>query len=361
MRKNLLLAIAFLLPVFSHAQDAAPAVTIASTQKHSLKSDIAGQEYELLIHLPGNYEQQKEKTYPVLYLLDAQWDFPLVTGLYGSQYYDGFIPGLIIVGITWGGRDPNPGQLLFRDFTPAVQNGPPGTGNAEKFLSFIKKELIPYIDSKFRTKKDDRVLVGSSLGGLFTLYALYSDPSLFSRYILTSPALQWGNSIIQEYEKVYAAKKIPLKAKLFMAHGELENPGPFEIFAERVRSRNYEGLDMQTRILDNTGHSGTKAEGYARGLQWVFARPSLELPAETLNKYVGSYQLGNDTLRVVAGRGKLVGISGNNRFILEAETENDFYFKGQFLNLHFPKGTGKIEGFQMEQFEGSRFVKKISK
>jgi predicted alpha/beta superfamily hydrolase len=365
MKNKFLLPVALLISIQLYAQDTPPAVTIPGTQKFSLKSKIIDQEYDLLIHLPGNYDAQKDKSYPVLYLLDAQWDFPLVTGLYGSQYYDGFIPGgLIIVGITWGGKDPNPSQLRFRDFTPMVQNGGAGTGNAEKFLSVIKKEFIPFIESKYRTKKDDRVLVGSSLGGLFTLYALFSDPSLFNRYILTSPALQWGNGIIHEYEKAYAGKKVPLKAKLYMAHGELEYPESFEQFVGHMNGRNYQGLDMQTRILDHTGHSGTKAEGYARGLQWVFGRPSLELSPEILNSYVGSYELGtNNTIRFVAEGNKLVAIApNNNRLVLEAATETDFYLKGQFLNVHFKKDqAGKISGFDLEQFEGARFVKKLSK
>ena len=134
MKNIFLLPIAVLISAQLYAQETPPVVSIPSTQKLSLKSKIIDQEYDLLVHLPGNYNTQKDKTYPVLYLLDAQWDFPLVTGLYGSQYYDGFIPdGLIIVGITWGGKDPNPSLLRFRDFTPMVQNGPAGTGNAEKF------------------------------------------------------------------------------------------------------------------------------------------------------------------------------------------------------------------------------------
>lgn len=343
------------------AQQTAPAVSIAGTQKLSLTSKIINQEYDLLVHLPGNYDQQKDKTYPVLYLLDAQWDFPLVTGLYGSQYYDGFIPGLIIVGITWGGKDANPSQLRFRDFTPAAQGRPAGSGNAENFLRFMKEELIPFIDSKFRAKKDDRVLVGSSLGGLFTLYAMISEHTLFKRYILTSPALQWGNGIILEYEKTYARKKLPLNAKLFMAHGELEQPEAFEQFVEELNTRNYKGLEMQTRILDNTGHSGTKAEGYARGLQWVFARPSLELSAETLNKYAGSYQLDKDIVKLSGESGRLVATVGNEKVVLEAASESEFYLKGQFLNVYFKKdAAGKFTGFDLERFEGSTFVKKIS-
>src|SRR5687767_6833511 len=134
MKKYIAISVVMLFSLVSVAQEPNP-VSIASTQRLTLNSTIVGQEYDLLIHLPGNYNTNTEKTYPVLYLLDAQWDFPLVTGLYGSQNYDGFIPGIIIVGITWGGKNPDPGRLRFRDFTPVTSNQQPGTGNADNFLS----------------------------------------------------------------------------------------------------------------------------------------------------------------------------------------------------------------------------------
>jgi predicted alpha/beta superfamily hydrolase len=362
MKKYIALSVVTLFSVVLLAQEPNP-VNIPSTQRLNLNSAIVGQEYDLLIHLPGNYNTNTDKTYPVLYLLDAQWDFPLVTGLYGSQYYDGFIPGIIIVGITWGGKDPDPGRLRFRDFTPKISNQPSGTGNADNFLAFLKKELIPFIDSKFRTKKDDRVLAGSSLGGLFTLYTLFTETSLFNRYFLTSPALQWGNGIVLQHERNFAKKNTGLPVKLFMAHGDMEFPAPFQRFVDTLKKRQYAGLELQTRILENTGHSGTKAEGYTRGLQWVFARPSLKLPATILNKYAGTYLVGTDTLKIIGESNRLIAIApGNNRFALDAATENDFYLKGQFLNLHFKKDeAGNISGFRLERFEGDSFVKKISK
>src|SRR5690606_31076537 len=105
--------------------------------------------------------------------LDSQWDFPLLSSIYGQQYYDGFIPEVIIVGITWGGANPNYDQLRARDLTPP--NAVQGVmyGNAANFLGFIKNELTPFVESTFRVKKNDRTLVGSSFGGLFTLYALF--------------------------------------------------------------------------------------------------------------------------------------------------------------------------------------------
>src|ERR1700712_1186549 len=70
---------------------------IQGTQVVKLHSAIVGQDYQLYINLPGNYSRDTGKVYPVVYLLDGQWDFPLFTGIYGSQYYDGFIPEFITV------------------------------------------------------------------------------------------------------------------------------------------------------------------------------------------------------------------------------------------------------------------------
>src|SRR5690606_39585416 len=81
-------------------------VTIPGTEVNRIHSAIVNQPYKLLVQLPAGYTQSAQR-YPVVYLLDAQWDFPLVSSIYGQQYYDGFVPELIIVGITWGGDNPD--------------------------------------------------------------------------------------------------------------------------------------------------------------------------------------------------------------------------------------------------------------
>jgi predicted alpha/beta superfamily hydrolase len=235
----------------------------------------------------------------VLYLLDAQWDFPLVTAIFGQQFYDGFLPGIVIVGITWGGKNPNHDSLRARDLTPTNVVTLRQSGGAPKFLAFVKKELIPFVESQYRVT-DDRTLMGSSFGGLFTLYALFTETELFQRYVLTSPALGWNNEVIYTYEKDCAEKHSQLPVRLFMAVGELEGVSGFQKFAEHLKARDYQGLSLQTRVLENTGHSGTKAEGYTRGLQAVFARPSLKLAVDILAQYVGAYQLNPETTIMIS-------------------------------------------------------------
>jgi predicted alpha/beta superfamily hydrolase len=339
-----------------------PPVSIPGSETRTLTSAATGQEYKLLIHLPGDYTHSN-KTYPVLYLLDAQWDFPLVTSLYGQQYFDGFLPGIIIVGITWGGKDPNPDALRARDYTPTTTR--PQTGEARKFLSFIKEELTPFIESNYHASQSDRTLMGSSLGGLFTLYAMFNEPSLFYRYVLTSPALGWDNGVLFTYEKEYGGKTSELPVKLFMAMGELETGGisTFDKFITQLKAGQFKGLELHTRMLEGIGHSGTKAEGYTRGLQAVFAKPSLPLNPRTLDQYTGNYELGNGSNLVILKDGDhlLLELSSETKLPLRAETEKDFYVYGQYLSIHFQKDSGgKITGFALERFGGEDAARKVN-
>jgi predicted alpha/beta superfamily hydrolase len=339
-----------------------PRVEIPGTQLLTMtSSNVPGQEYALQIALPRGYSDTT-RTFPVAYILDGQWDFALVQALYGEQFYDGFVPDVILVGITWGGTNPNVDSLRARDFTPTHNDQLPQSGGASRFLAFIKEELIPFIEARFRASRSDRVLMGSSFGGLFTLHALLHETELFNRYIAASPALGWNGDALFGDEKAFAVRTSRLPAKLFMAIGEYEDVPRFERFVAQLKSREYAGLDLQTRVLENTGHSGSKAEGYTRGLQHAFARPSLTIDSTILNQYCGVYQV-DPHMRVTffTDQGRLMGKAPDSpAIVLHAESEKDFYVRGQYMFLHFRKDeTGKVSGFQIEVFSGTQFVKKV--
>ena len=338
-----------------------PQVVIPGTQLLKISSSIIqGQEYDLLINLPRTYSDSS-KFFPVFYVLDAQWDFPLVASIYGQEYYDGFVPGAIVVGITWGGRNPNPDSLRVRDFTPTKVKQAPQSGGAPEFFSFLRSELIPFIDSQFRTVKSDRTLMGSSLGGLFTFYAMFQDPCIFNRFVLTSPALRWDNGAIGLYEKDYAERHSRTSARVFMGIGELEDVSEFQKFADKLHSIG-KGLEVQAKVLKGMGHSGGKAEGYSRGLQAVFARPSLRIKPELLERFTGIYRLTcADTLRISLKNNHLFWqVYGDPGISLEAETEEDFYARGRLLSLHFRKDNlGNIPGFHLERYGREDFIRRI--
>ncbi len=359
-------SIALLFILFSGKEVLAqsyPQVQIPGSEVRKITSAIVkGQEYVLQISLPAGYANSNKK-YPVVYLMDSQWDFPLVTALYGQQYYDGFIPELIIVGITWGGEHPNPDSLRARDYTPTNEQRLPQSGGADKFLSVIKSEIFPFVESNYRIDANDKTLVGCSLGGLFTLYTLFTHPEMFNRYVAASPAYGWGNNALNQSEERYHANASNPPAKLFMCVGGVETSVPgFEKLTSFLNDRHYSNLKIESKVLENTGHSGTKGEGYARGLQFVFKRPSLQLSSAILNQYKGSYKMNDGTIVTVNNdNGFLTASAAGNVFKLEAASETDFYMAASFLKIHFIKNEKEnVSGFQLDRYGSSEFVPKIN-
>jgi predicted alpha/beta superfamily hydrolase len=341
------------------AQHKYPEVTIPGSHTRYITSSIvAGQEYELQILLPSGYEGSTKK-YPVVYLMDSQWDFPLVKCIYGEQYYDGFIPEIIVVGVTWGG-----GKVLrTRDYTPPMSSTQSGeVGGADKFLDFMKTELFPFIESNYRAESDNRTLMGCSLGGLLTLYALFTHTDMFTGYAAASPALGWGNGVLNKLEETFSKKQLTKPVRVYMTVGDVETGRQyFEKFADSMKNRSYKQVRLHTKVLENTGHSGTKSETYSRGLQFVFERNQLKLSDEVLNKYVGTYQFGKENIEVQVKNvnGRLTIYFAQNVIPLFANTENHFYSTSSFLNVYFKDDKNLIDGFEVVTFDEKISVKKV--
>lgn len=359
--KKLITVFCILMIVQAHAQF--PRVDIPGSEVRKITSSIvSGQEYELHILLPGGYRNSTKK-FPVVYLMDSQWDFPLVKSIIGQQYYDGFIPQIILVGVTWGGTNPNPDSLRARDYTPTNETRIPQSGGADKFLSFMKEELFPFIDANYKSDGKNRTLMGCSLGGLITMYALFTHTDMFTGYVAASPAYQWDREVIYKYEKAFYEKKLALPARLYMTIGDVERNSPgFVKFSKFLDDRHYSSVHIHSKVLENTGHSGTKSETFSRGLQYVFERPDLSLDAAILKKYAGSYQTANGgKIEItVAEKGLTVKVGGNNSYSLSAASETDFYSTAEFLNIYFKTDKDKVEGFQLDRFGNSQFIKKVS-
>lgn len=337
-----------------------PKVEIPGSQVRKINSVIVNQEYELHILLPGGYNGSSKK-YPVVYLMDSQWDFPLVKSIYGQQYFDGFIPEMIIAGVTWGGVKSNADSLRARDYTPTNEKQMIQSGGADKFLLFMKNELFPFMETNYKVDSNNRTLMGCSLGGLITLYTLFTQPDMFSGYAAASPATGWDKEVLYEYEKKFAEKKLTKPVKVYITEGDVERERPgFEKFAAAMISRKYENVKLVSKILENTGHSGTKGETYSRGLQYIFERPKLKPGDALLNKYAGNYQLANgNKVALKNENGNLVlYFSAANKYILYAACETDFYSTAVFLNIQFKINNGVVYGFQLNQYGQSQFIKK---
>jgi len=249
------------------AQSTRP-VTIPGSEVRTLRSLATGRDYDLYIHVPN---VQKDRKYPVLFVLDGQWDFKLLDSVYGGLLYDKFVPEMFIVGITYAGANPNYDSLRAMDYTPVALPARPGSGDAPKFLSFLKQQLLPYIEQNYPADPSRRILLGSSLGGLFTLYAMFTEPSLFSAYVAASPAVTYGAPFAARQEADFAAHHHDLPARLFICVGAIEELAePVKEYAKVLSSRGYQGLKLETRVIEGERHSGVKPEAFNRGLRFVF-------------------------------------------------------------------------------------------
>jgi uncharacterized protein len=249
-----------------------PAVTIPNTEVRSLRSAITGHDYDLYLYLPANITPGTK--YPVLYLLDGQWDFKLLTSIQGGLLYDKWVPDVIVVGITYAGARANYDSLRAIDYTPLPGPNNPGSGGGARFLAALKTEIIPFIERGYPADPTKRALMGASLGGLFTLYAMFTEPSLFAGYAAGSPAVTYANRGAFADEATYARTHSDLAAKLYVEVGDQESLyGPVSELVKNLRTRGYKSLVMESRIVQGERHSGNKPEGFNRGLRFLFQLP----------------------------------------------------------------------------------------
>ena len=198
-----------------------------------LHSAILNEARRVIIHLPRNYSKDTARKYPVMYVLDGtsqdQHTFDKITVLSDA----GLIPGAIVVGL------PNTRGNRERDQTPPFmrrdvndQNSPFGGG--DKFLSFIEKELIPFVEGNYRTS-GYRAISGNSRGGLFVLYSLMEKPDLFqARFCYSTPVWRFDNLMVHKTDE-FLRSSSGLNGFLYLSVGENETEQMLGGFKEMVK------------------------------------------------------------------------------------------------------------------------------
>lgn len=258
-----------------------PATTIAqsnpfvlfNTERIPLESELTGRAHELVVFLPPSYSDSVDKQYPVLYFTDAYWDMPLLYSIHGQLSYDNVIPEIILVGFSYAGDNPNYGDLRSRDLSPTKSERIPNAGDGPKFLEYIEQSVIPYVESNYPADPKQRALGGSSLGGLFALYVMYENPELFKRYLAISPAAMWEKDYLFHLDQEYSSKGKDLPVRLFLSAGGDEIPefrDPIFKLQQQIENQQYQNFALLNYTIEGSRHAGVKAEGYARGLKWVF-------------------------------------------------------------------------------------------
>ncbi|MFN8570981.1 MAG: alpha/beta hydrolase-fold protein [Gemmatimonadaceae bacterium] len=258
MSRSLRVALLFAVPFCVHAQaPAAPgAITIGRTD--TLWSATLKEKRPYLVYTPPSYRDTTylPRAYPVLYLLDGDAHFHSVTGLLqilGTGVNGTFVvPEMIVVAI------PNTNRM--RDMTPThATRGPDNSptpafgasGGMTNFLGFIKTELIPHIDSAYRTAPY-RVFVGHSLGGITTIQALYTIPETFNAYVAIDPSLWWDDRLLLRRAKEAFSRPAPAGRSLFVAQANTISPD------DTTANIHYASIVQFNSILEAYNRSGVR-------------------------------------------------------------------------------------------------------
>ena len=263
----LMAAMIFVLPLLlalpAHGQ--APQAA-GGPERISMRSEVLGEERVILVRTPPGYQRNAAR-YPVLYMTDGDAHIAHTSSTVEFLARNGRMSELIVVGITNTDRT--------RDLTPTVAalDGAqfPNSGGADKFLKFIETEVIPQVESRYRTQPY-RIFAGHSFGGLFAIHAMLSRPDLFDAFISVSPSLQWDKEVeLKRAEEFFKGRKEWNKT-LFVTLGN--EPGGigegFVKFKELLSKNAPKGLAWEAQHMEDEDHGSVVLRSHYHGLRKVF-------------------------------------------------------------------------------------------
>lgn len=274
-------------------------ISLAYTDSYIFYSEVIGKSYRLFIAKPENIDTKDPL--PVVYILDANSTFLLAVQMIRLLQYTNELPPMLIVGVGYDDEDPlNIVNRRLQEFTPTVNANYKNIwrsqlalssdgGDASKLLRFFEDELKPFIASSYAIDQDNSTLVGDSLGGLFTLYALLKKPAMFNRYVIGSPVIFRDKDLMWDLEEHCASEHQDLNAHVFIGVGGEEDNKPYHFpeefrghlsnidyvqdsckMAEKLISRNYPSLKVSYLVFEGETHMSVISPLINRGLRMVF-------------------------------------------------------------------------------------------
>ncbi|MDQ6812933.1 MAG: alpha/beta hydrolase-fold protein [Bacteroidota bacterium] len=245
----------------------------------TMYSTILKEDRKVYIHRPKLDLADTNKRFPVLYLMDGENHFELL-----SQYVDylsrpdvSAVPKIIVVGI--------PNTKRVRDLTPthSILNyeGKPDTtarykssGGSEIFLEFLKKELMPFIDNNYKTQQYN-LFAGHSLGGISSINCLLTHPNMFDAYIAVSPSFWWDNEYLLKLTENKLKSSSTLNKKLFYCDGNEGGSNSFFHngllkFDSIIAGKKIVGLNYKYNYYPNEMHMTVPIVAYLDALRFIF-------------------------------------------------------------------------------------------
>ena len=236
------------------------------------------------VYLPQHYNDARYRTqrYPVLYLLDGDANFHSLTGMlqFLSKGPYAQLPEMIVVGIlnTDRTRDLTPTYASVKSMN-GINASFESSGGAAGFIRFLENEMIPFIDSSYRTA-DYRILTGHSFGGLAAVNMLLYHPGMFQSYLAIDPSLWWDNEyLLRKADSLFQDNNRFKGRQLFMSlafkeHSDIDTTTDQErairAFAAKLKANAPAGLRWDFAYYESEDHGSVPLRSELEGLRFLF-------------------------------------------------------------------------------------------
>ncbi len=248
-------------------------------QVFPIKDSKTGRQYELYIKLPEGYSENNDTKHPVIYFTDAMWHVEILSG--SAEYV---VEEAILVGISWQ-KDIDedlinavgPHVSRFRDYTMTEHTNSEYQvryqfGQAANHLTFIRDDVISFVERNYRTDPDNRTYFGYSVGGAFGTYILFVQPETFKHYILGSPTTLLDDSYIYENEIITSQKRKDLNVNVFVSVGALEEEdvvGQAIGLVSMLKNEDYTTLSSKLAVIESVDHGRAFPMTAVRSMYWL--------------------------------------------------------------------------------------------
>jgi len=261
---------------------------IADSEVWDVPDPVSKRGYQVFVALPPSYATQPQRTYPVLYVTDADYAFPIIRQLARRLNVEGpQIEEFILVGLSYG-KGEDGGFSRKRDYTP-TPNGPSTAspdsihGQAQAYQQYLRDQVKPFINARYRAAPARALFLGHSYGALLGTQILFTEPGMFSGYILGSPSLWYDKRHALKLEASYARQNQDLKANVYLyvgAYEALRKGDPrynqtVDMVADNraleaaLQSRKYPNLKLKSAVLNDEDHLSVAPRGFTQGLKYL--------------------------------------------------------------------------------------------
>lgn len=258
------LSLSLLLAQPGQAGTAPASQPYVMAQTYPISSGILKEERVINVMLPEGYAEHPELSYPVIYLLDGgqHEDFTHMAGAvqYASFSWVQRLPPSILVGIANTDRKRDmtfkaSASFVWPKWMHAYSDAYKFAGGSANFMAYIENEVMPFVQTHFRTNQE-KTLLGQSLAGLFASEVLLKKPQLFTNYIIMSPSFWWDNQSLLKTAPDYL-KNLPASVRqVYLAVG---NEGPEMVadakaFAKAIKQAQPKTLRFVFEYLPKEDH-----------------------------------------------------------------------------------------------------------